>query len=151
VEEGGACFDAALAQGPTRAVAIERVVDLLHVTHAADRIAEYSQAMRRGERFPPIAVVRVGARFFVADGHKRLRAYRALAPRTVVVEVWPLRRWLTDQYGQWRRKTRQQVVLFWRSLHDPAARPQARRLLWDTVAHWKRLLVSLSTRDSPRQ
>jgi ABC-type multidrug transport system fused ATPase/permease subunit len=140
------CFDASRASGPTRRVRLERVVDLLVVSHAGERIADYQAAMRRGDRFPPVAVVRWGERFLVADGHKRLSAFRALGGDELVVEVWSWRRWVRDQAGQLTRKTRQQWNIARRIGHDPAARQEARRLAWDTVGHWQRALRSLRAR-----
>jgi hypothetical protein len=138
------CFDTAGAEFPTRVLPLARVVDPLPVSHAPERIEAYRLAMERGERFPPIAVVRWGARFLVADGHKRFTAYRQLSGRDeIVVEVWPLRRWLRDQLGQLRRKTRQQLGILRRSYTDPQARRDATRLAWDTVGHWRRMALSL--------
>jgi hypothetical protein len=141
-----ACFDPAQAEYPTRVLPLESVVDLLSVSHAAERIAEYRTAMQRGDRFPPIAVVRVGRRFLVADGHKRLGAWRALTRDPIVVQVWTLRRLLRDQWQQFTRKTRQQVRLARRSCSDPRARREARRLALDTLGHWQRVVRSLRAR-----
>ena len=147
-----ACFDPALAQFPVRYLPLAEVIDLLHVTHAPDTIASYGAAMSRGQRFPPVAVVRVGGRFFVADGHKRLSAYKELvraggdARSDVLVQVWTWRRWLNDQGRQLRRKTRQQAALLSRSLTDPAAREEGRRLVADTVGHWRRAARSVASR-----
>ena len=137
------CFDPALAAFPTRRVPIDAVVDLLHVSHAPDQIAAYRRAMERGERFPPISVVRVAGRLLVADGHKRFSAYRSLAVTDIVVEVWTVRRWLRDQCGQLLRKSRQQWTLLARSMYDRGARAQAARLFWDTIGHWRRVGLSL--------
>ena len=134
-----ACFDAARAEHPTRVLRVAQVVDLLPVSHAPERIEQYRAAMRRGERFPPIAVVRCGQRFLIADGHKRFSAYVHLRRDDIVVEVWPLRRWLRDQGQQLARKTRQQLGLLCCSWRDPHARREAARLWWDTVGHWRRL------------
>jgi hypothetical protein len=135
-------FDAALAELPTAVVSRAEVIDLLPVTHAPERIAEYREAMRSGQRFPPIAVVRLGRRLLLADGHKRLAACAQLGSPTVVVELWTLRRWLRDQGAQMGRKTRQQLTLALRLTFDPAARAPARRLLWDTLGHWRRVVLS---------
>src|SRR5262245_49152445 len=99
------CFDVARAAYPVRVLPPHRVVDLLPVSHAPERIAEYRLAMQRGERFPPIAVVRCGGRYLIADGHKRFSAYRQLTDADIAVEVWTWRRWLRDQAGQLVRKT----------------------------------------------
>lgn len=140
------CFDPALASGRTITVPIGAVVDLLQVTHAPDRIAEYRRAMLRGDRFPPIAVVVMGGRVLVADGHKRFTAYRALPVVDIVVEVWTIRRWLGDQWRQLRGKTRQQWRLVSRVAVDPGARRELNRLFRDTIGHWRRIAVSLADR-----
>lgn len=144
IERAGVdCFDPGLAQHETRTVRIDEVIDLLEVTHAEERIAEYRRAMRAGDRFPPVSVVRLAGRLFVADGHKRFQAFRALAEGEIPVEVWPRRRWLADQWQQLRRKTRAQCSLLLRLPSDPGARAAARRLFWDTLGHWRRALASL--------
>jgi hypothetical protein len=137
------CFDPARAEYPTRVLPLDRVIDPLPVSHAPERIEQYRAAMARGECFPPIAVVRVGGRFLVADGHKRFSAYKGLARERIVVEVWTIRRWLRDQWSQLTRKTRQQVTLLRRSRTDPRARQDAVRLALDTLGHWRRVLRSL--------
>lgn len=144
------CFDPALATAPTRVVAVAAVVDLLQVTHAPDRVCEYRCAMQRGERFPPIAVVPVAGRFVVADGHKRLTAYKALPVTEIVVEVWTIRRLLHDQWRQFRAKTAQQWWVLSRSAVDRGARREAVRLFRDTMRHWKRIGVSLASRLTGR-
>ncbi len=145
---GDECFDPALAAFPTRRVPIDAVVDLLHVSHAPERIAAYRRAMECGERFPPISVVPLAGHLFVADGHKRFSAYRSLGVADIVVEVWTLRRWFRDQCGQFLRKSRQQRTLLWHSLHDRGARAQAARVFWDTIGHWRRIALSLAGRGS---
>jgi hypothetical protein len=136
-------FDAALASGPTRELPLERIIDPLRFTHVPEQVHTYREAMRRGDRFPPIAVVRLAGRLWVADGHKRLAAYRGLGVPTIVVEVWSRRRWLQDQGRQLRGKLRQQLAILRRSPFDPAARKAGVRLFWDTIGHWRRLLRSL--------
>lgn len=136
------CFDTRKASSPTRLVTVEDAVDPLSVTHAPERIAEYRAAMQRGDLFPPVAVVRVAGHYLLADGHKRFSAYRALGLPQLPVEVWTLRRWAADQGTQFARKTRQQITTFARACFDPAARPAARRLLLDTLGHWRRIALS---------
>jgi hypothetical protein len=46
-------FDGGLAGHPTRELPVAEVVDLLELTHAADRIREYRERMRAGDLFPP--------------------------------------------------------------------------------------------------
>ncbi|MEA2627399.1 MAG: hypothetical protein QOD06_3444 [Candidatus Binatota bacterium] len=143
-------FDAALAEFPARRVPVAVLVDPLEVTHAPERIAAFGDAMRRGDRFPPIAVVRLGGRLFVADGHKRFAAFRAVVGSDIVgeseilVQVWPLRRWLRDQWRQLTHKTRQQIRVAARVAAGTEGRDQARRLAMDTVGHWRRIAVSLA-------
>jgi hypothetical protein len=140
------CFDPALAEFPTRIVSLAQVVDLLHVTHRPDEIERFRQAIEAGDRFPPISVVHLAGRFFVADGHKRFSAYAALSVSQIVVEIWTTRRWLQDQWRQFRHKSRQQCRLAFRSLFEQRARAEARRLVLDTIRHWRRIVVSLTTR-----
>jgi hypothetical protein len=137
------CFDRGLAEHETITVPVDKLIDLLEVTHANERIEEYRRAMLGGDRFPPISVVRLAGRLFIADGHKRFQAFRALGGRELTVELWPKRRWLADQWGQLRRKTREQASLLSRLPRDAAARAAARRLFWDTVGHWRRMIASM--------
>ncbi|HUI26407.1 MAG TPA: hypothetical protein VL403_10025 [Candidatus Kryptonia bacterium] len=139
-------FDSRLATAPIMTVPIDAVVDLLRVTHAPGRVQQYRDAMQQGERFPPIAVVSVGGRFFIADGHKRFCAYRSLPVDRIVVEVWTIRRLLRDLWRQFRKQTHRQWTLARRSLSDSGARAEARRLLADTARHWKRIFRSLASR-----
>jgi len=134
------CFDAAAAEYPTRVVAIAAVTDLLSVPHAPEVVGRYREAMLAGERFPPVSVIRLGGRLLLADGHKRLRAYRTLGPETILVEVWTLARWLRDQRRQLRENARKNATILRRSFRDPAG---AARLLGTTAAHWRRVARSL--------
>jgi hypothetical protein len=136
-------FDPALAEFPTRVVPVDRVLDLLGVSHAPERIAAYRRAMEGGEVFPPISVIRLGRRFVIADGHKRFSACRQLRVHEVVVEVWTVRRCLRDQWRQLARKTRQQIGLLRASTRDRYARRALRRLALDTIGHWRRVFRSL--------
>ena len=134
------CFDPAFAEYPTLTVAIGAVTDLLSVPHAPDVVSRYRDAMLAGSRFPPVSVIRFGRRLLLADGNKRLRAYRALAPATIVVEVWTLRRWLADQARQLRRNAAKNATILKRCARDPAG---ALRLFRTTTAHWSRVARSL--------
>ena len=145
------CFDGARAAGPTRVVAVTAVVDLLEITHAADRILEYQEAMRQGARFPPVAVVRCGRRFWLADGHKRFAAYRALGEREILVEVWSWGRVGRDQWRQFRHKTAQQWRVVRGARRDAAGRAAFRRLLGDTIGHWRRIALSWQRRLARRR
>lgn len=144
------CFDPGQARFPTRAVPQQRVIDLLPITHAPERIAVYREAMERGDRFPPVSVLRVGTRYFIADGHKRFSAYRALTTGEVVVELWTVRRWLSDQARQLAQKTRQHLRLLVASCSDPKARAALTRLVGDTIGHWRRIGRSLRVHLSPK-
>jgi hypothetical protein len=124
-------------------LSIDKIIDPIHVTHASQRIEDYRHAMLAGERFPPIAVVLFCGRYLVTDGHKRLSAYRALGVSEIEVEVWTKRRWLSDQFDQLRHKTGQQLRVIVRSPFDATARKQAHRLFWDTIGHWRRIVLSL--------
>ncbi len=99
-------FDPALSTTPTRRISVCQLVDLLNVTHAPGRIESYRQAMRAGDRFPPISVVRLGRRYVVADGHKRLVAVKALGEEHIDVEVWSPWRLTRDLAGQSARHAR---------------------------------------------
>lgn len=133
-------FDATRVVWPTRRVRITDIIDLLQVTHAADRIDDYAAAMRRGERFPPIAVFGGLGCWFVTDGHKRLSAYRQLGRADILVECWPLGALFDDllrQAGKSWRRVREALVAL------PVDRGPASRLLAHTFEHWNRLARSL--------
>jgi hypothetical protein len=146
-ENRAECFDGSLASASSSLLVldIDEVVDLLHVSHAPERIAEYEAAMLAGTRFPPVSVVRLLGRFYLADGHKRFSAYRALGGERIPVELWTVRRWLGDQARQLGAKTRSQLSILLRSPFDAGARSRARRLFWDSLGHWRRIAVSLAT------
>jgi hypothetical protein len=136
-------FDTGRATAPTRRVPIGRIVDLLSVTHAPARVREYRRAMLRGDRFPPISVVRLGGRFVVADGHKRLAAATTLGLAEIAVEVWSPGRLLADLAGQAHRHLRaagRACVLVFRGRDG---RREAARFAAATAAHWRRTLRSL--------
>jgi hypothetical protein len=137
------CFDPKLAVFPTRSVEIRQVIDLLPVTHAADCIDRYRSTMHSGECFPPISVLGCGRYFIIADGHKRFQACRILAPDDIIVELWPLHRWLQDQWQQFTRKTSQQWYILRRCPFESQARSEALQLAVSTLRHWRRVLLSL--------
>jgi hypothetical protein len=137
-------FDPGLADCDVATLPIDRVIDPLDIgpdTHAPDRIARYRDQMAAGERFPPIAVVRLCGRYLVADGHKRLAAYRSLGPADILVQVWPLQRWVRDQWQQAVANARKNRTIIVTSVRDPRS---ASRLLLTTVLHWKRVVTSLA-------
>lgn len=145
------CFDPSLAQGNTHQVPIEGIIDLLHRGHRPDLVQQYRVAMCRGERFPPVAVLALGGRYLLADGHKRFSAYRELGHPEILVEVWSLRRWGADQWQQFCRKTRQQWSILRRLPYEPGAWEEARQLLRDTLLHWWRVVRSLGALRLPRR
>jgi hypothetical protein len=130
------------------------VHDLLVVGHAEEVVERYRAAMAAGARFPPVAVVRLGRWYLLADGHKRLRAFRALAAAApagegagsgaggdrVLVERWSWWRWLADQGRQARGNLRKNVRILALARRDPAA---AAALAVTTLAHWRRVAQSL--------
>ena len=133
-------FDVSRATAPIARLPLPAVHDLLTVTHAADRIARYRDAMARGDRFPPISVIRLFGRYLVADGHKRLAAFRSLGADAIVVEVWPFATWLTDQRRQAAANARKNGRILALSVTRPR---EAIRLASTTVLHWRRVAVSL--------
>jgi hypothetical protein len=137
-------FDAARAEFATRRVPLGALVDPLEgVPHAPDRIEAYRAAMARGDRFPPISVVRLFGRNFVCDGHKRLAAFRSFGSADVPVEVWPFRRWLGDQARQARRNAAKNRRIVLEAFRD---RSEAARLLMTTLLHWRRVALALAGR-----
>jgi hypothetical protein len=140
-------FDPALAECPARTLPTANVIDLLHVSHAPDVVAAYRAQMLDGHRFPPIAVIPLAGRFVVADGHKRLAAYRALGRPTILVEVWGAGRFLRDQWRQVVGNTRKNARILRLSVSEPRA---AFRLLLTTLQHWRRVAMALTTRHRPR-
>jgi hypothetical protein len=136
-------FDPAKALAATRVVPTDRIVDLLAVTNAPERVAEFRLAMERGERFPPIAVIPLGGRFFITDGHKRFTACRTLVGPEVVVEIWGVRRLLADLWRQSRVQQRRLLEVFTGGPGDETARRRAVSLLAQNLAHWRRIGRSL--------
>lgn len=140
-------FDPARAAHPTRLLRIEEVVDLLELTHAAEVIHGYRERMRAGDLFPPVSVVRLFGRWLVADGHKRYVAWAGLGEKEIVVEVWPLGRWLADQAGQAKRNARKNGRIVARLFVDPR---ESLRLARTTAEHWRRVARSLLRRAGRR-
>lgn len=139
-------FDPKLANWPTRTLPVHHVIDLLMVTHAPERVEEYRLAMLRGECLPPISVVRLFGRFFVADGHKRLTAYKALGAGEILVEVWPIRRWMSDQRRQVRNNLHRQIPALARALAGRGESERGRQVMRHFVDHWKRIFLSTIAR-----
>ncbi len=137
------CFDPGLASYPTRRLPIQRVIDLLHVTHSPERVEEYRKAMLDGHRFPPVSVLRVGPYFLITDGHKRFSAYRSLRRPHILVESWTVAKWLSDQGQQLDRDLRTWARALWRSLYSPPARREVVRLARTRLAHYRRVGCSL--------
>jgi hypothetical protein len=133
-------FDPGAVPGPVRWVASRRVVDLLAVPHDPGTVESYWRRMEEGHRFPPIAVVPVGGWYLVADGHKRLTAWRQLDGGELPVELWTVGRWLVDQRRQVRDNLRKKRRILVALRRDP---DEARRLLGTTLLHWRRVARSL--------
>lgn len=120
-----------------------RIADLLTITHAEKRVTRYREAMLRGERFPPVSVVRLLGRWLLADGHKRLAAFRSLGVSEIVVEVWPWSRWFADQWRQARDNADKNRRIAINLIRNPA---ESVRLTTSTLRHWKRVAMSLTSR-----
>jgi hypothetical protein len=136
-------FDPALASYPTRVLPLHEVVDLLELTHAPDVVQRYRDRMAAGDLFPPVCVIRLLGRWLVADGHKRYVAWAGAGEKEIVVEVWPLRRWLVDQLRQAARASRRNGRIVARLFVDPN---ESYLLARATAAHWRRVALSLARR-----
>ena len=136
-------FDPSLAKLPTRMLRLDSVVDLLEITHAPEEIERYRDEMLRGDRFPPISVIPLAGRYVVADGHKRLAAYKAIGRPDILVEVWTTRRLLQDQWRQMLVSVQKGGRIVWWSFTDP---PKAARLALSFWQHWRRVGISLVAR-----
>ena len=143
------CFDPGLASHPTRLLPIQKVIDLLHVTHSPVRVEEYRRAMLDGHRFPPVSVLRAGPYFLIADGHKRFSAYRSFRCTHILVESWTVAKWLSDQGQQLDRDLRTWAKALSRSLYYPPARREVVQLTRTRLAHYRRVGRSLMRRGSP--
>jgi hypothetical protein len=141
------CFDSSAAELPTRVVPIGDVIDLLPIPHAPEVVERYREDMLAQRRFPPVSVLPVGRWLLLADGHKRLTAYRSLSPSTILVEVWTLRRWLADQWRQARDNARKNAEILRGSVRSPAS---AARLAGTTLEHWWRVARCLAGRARSR-
>lgn len=137
------CFDPARATSLTRIVPLAQVVDLLQVTHAPDRVAEYRNAMKEGKQFPPIAVIPLAGRFIITDGHKRFAAYKTLQVGQIVVEIWTTRRCLRDLARQGLRQAHRGWCILSRTHLDAGARAETLKYLRSQVTHWKRIVASM--------
>ena len=140
-------FDPARAEFSTRRLAVEQIVDLLPISHVPERISAYRDRMIAGDRFPPIAVIKLFGRYVIADGHKRYSAYCDLDRPDILVEVWPYHRWLRDQLHQAMGNARKNGRILAASVTDPR---QAWRLLLTTLLHWRRVATSLWHRAAGR-
>lgn len=136
-------FDPALARHTTRVLPVPQIIDLLEATHAPDRVEFYRDRMAAGDRFPPVSVIILGPWTLLADGHKRLSAYKALGYARITVEVWPLRRWLANQWQQFVDNGRKNARIVRLLPSDPAA---ARLMVVATLGHWRRVALALLRR-----
>ena len=140
------CFNLELASAPTRLIPVRRVVDLLSVTHAPDRVEQYRHAMLTGDRFPPVSVLPLFGWFLLTDGHKRFTAYRLLEAREMPVEIWTIRQSIGHLARQTVREATQGFGIVTRLGRDPRAGTDLRKFLWSRVAHYRRLGRSLWTK-----
>jgi len=143
------CFDPKLGSSPTRVVPIGRVVDLLLVTHAPERVECYRHAMLSGDRFPPISVLPLFGWFLLTDGHKRFTAYKSLQISEMPVQVWTLRQSIGHLGKQTLREASQGCRIVARLGRDPKAGAELKKFLWSRVVHYQRLGRSLWTRIRP--
>lgn len=62
--------------------------------HTRDRWLSIASARQRGRYLPPVALIQVGDRYFVRDGHHRISVARALGQQAIeaCVEVWQVDR-----------------------------------------------------------
>jgi hypothetical protein len=58
--------------------------------HTRDRWLGIAAALQRGRCLPPVALIQVGDRYFVRDGHHRISVARALGQKAIeaTVEIW---------------------------------------------------------------
>lgn len=58
--------------------------------HTQARWLSIAAAMQRGRFLPPVALIQVGERYFVRDGHHRISVARALGQKAIeaTVEIW---------------------------------------------------------------
>ncbi len=143
------CFDPKLGSSPTRVVPVERVVDLLVVTHAPEQVERYRHAMLAGDRFPPVSVLPLFGWFLLTDGHKRFTACKSIQPAEIPVQVWTIRRSMTHLGRQTLREATQGYRIVAKLGRDPEAGTQLKKFLWSRVAHYRRLSRSLWVRIRP--
>ena len=64
-------------------------------------------ARQRGRHLPPVALIQVGERYFVRDGHHRISVARALGQKTIeaTVEVWQV-----DGPLPWGRRSQAPII-----------------------------------------
>ena len=142
-------FDPDLSDRPTRIVPFGRVVDLLRVPHAHDRIRMYRKAMDAGDRFPPISVVRLGGVFVITDGHKRFVACSGLGLDEIVVELWGIGTLSRDLLAQMWGQIHKGATVMSQLHHGPKARRRACWYFLSFFYHWKRMLTSLRRSHPP--
>ncbi len=137
------CFDLARAEFPSRLVRIDQLIDLLQYVHRPEVVQQYRERMKKGDRFPPVSVLPLGGSYLLTDGHKRLSALRSLGSPLVFVEVWTFRRWIGDQVaqlGDYLQRTWQQLQ---NDYEEGELRAGFMRQFRTTMAHWKRIWMSL--------
>jgi len=140
------CFDARQACSPTRVIPVSRVVDLLSITHAPERVETYRKAMLRGDLFPPISVLPLLGWYLVTDGHKRLTAFRPLGGSEVLVQEWTVWQGIAHLGRQTTKEAHQVWKLVSKLGRDPSAPAQLKKFMWSRALHYRRLGRSLWAR-----
>lgn len=138
------CFDLAKATRAIKVVPLDVVIDPLEVTHAPDRVDGYADAMRRGERFPPISAVPIAGRFLVTDGHKRLAAFRQLGAGEIPVQLWTPFMVVREQWRQTRDHYGRGLRILLRCPREKPARREALIFLRSEAEHYVRLARSFA-------
>ena len=136
-------FDTSCSSLTTREVPVHKIVDILHVTHAPERIEEYRRAMLSGTSFPPISVFPIAGRFIITDGHKRFAACRAIEIAALAVELWRARELFEDQLAQLLHNLRKWRLAISTIHNGTEARRQGMDLLVPILLHWRRVALSL--------
>jgi hypothetical protein len=68
--------------------------------HTRDRWLGIASALQRGRTLPPVALMQVGDRYFVRDGHHRISVARALGQTVIEATV---KVWQVDQPLPWKQ------------------------------------------------
>ena len=106
------CTVQACLNGGTRTVAIDQICGSENRAadfdcdfnplqdHTRDRWLGIASALQRGRHLPPVALIQVGDRYFVRDGHHRISVARALGQTVIEASV---KVWQVDQPLPWEQ------------------------------------------------